>query len=173
MSRPRAEKVSPSEVTVRLATPQDSEAISRVLLEAFITVREYYTDEAFEIVTPKPEEVENRFAEGPMWVAERDGEIVGTVSLAREPEGLYVRSMAVLPGEQGRGIGRLLLDRLHEHAAGEAIDRIFLYTLPFQKGAREMYEKYGYKWVRDTPAEEWYGVPGLEMEKFLSKENAA
>ena len=174
MSRPLpAKEVPPSEATVRLATPEDSEAISRVLLEAFITVREYYTDEAFEVVTPKPDEVEGRFEEGPIWVAEMDGGIVGTVSLTTEPEGLYVRSMAVVPSAQGLGIGRQLLDELHDHAARDGGGRIFLYTLPFQKGAQAMYEKYGYTWVRDTPAEEWYGVPGLEMEKFLRKENAA
>ena len=173
MSRPRAKEVSLSEATIRPATPDDSEAISRVLLEAFITVREHYTDDAFEMVTPKADEVEGRFDEGPMWVAEIDGEIVGTVSLTTEPEGFYVRSMAVAPAAQGKGIGRMLLDALHEHVAKLGGDRIFLYTLPFQKGARAMYEKYGYTWVRDTPAEEWFGVPGLEMEKFLREENAA
>ena len=165
MSQPKT--ASQPEVTVRLAMPGDAAEISRVLLEAFSTIREHYTDEAFEVVTPKPDEIERRFEEGPMWVAEQDGEIVGTVSLTTEPEGLYVRSMAVLPKAQGRGIGRMLLDALHAEAEGRGIDRIFLYTLPFQQGARAMYEKYGYKWVRDTPPEEWYGVPGLEMERSI------
>lgn len=158
------------DVTVRLAAREDAAAISRTLLEAFGEIREHYTDEAFEVVTPKPEEVAERFAEGPIWVAELDNEIVGTVSLTTEPEGLYVRSLAVSPSAQGRGIGRQLLNALHERAAGEGIDRIFLYTLPFQAGARAMYERCGYTWVRDTPAEEWYGVPGLEMEKSLSSD---
>jgi N-acetylglutamate synthase-like GNAT family acetyltransferase len=167
MSQPR----KAPQPKIRLATPADASEISRVLLEAFSIIREHYTAEAFNVVTPKTDEIEKRFAEGPTWVAEIDGEIVGTVSLTTEPEGLYVRSMAVLPKAQKQGVGRGLLDVLHEHARGTGIERIFLYTLPFQSGARTMYEKYGYKWVRDTPAEEWYGVPGLEMEKFLGKEN--
>lgn len=169
MSRPEAKKASEPDVSVRLATPDDSADISRVLFDAFSVIREHYTCEAFDVVTPKAREVAGRFAEGPMWVAELDSEIVGTVSLTTEPEGLYVRSMAVSPHAQGRGIGHKLLQALHEHVAGGEIDRIFLYTLPFQGGARAMYEKYGYTWVRDTPAEEWYGVPGLEMEKFLDR----
>lgn len=160
------------DATIRLATPADAADISRVLIEAFATIREHYTDSAFAAVTPNADEVKRRFEEGPIWVAELDGEIVGTVSLTTEPEGLYVRSMAVSPKAQGRGIGRSLLDALHAEAAGRGIDRIFLYTLPFQQGARAMYEKYGYKWVRDTPAEEWHGVAGLEMEKFLSEPGA-
>ncbi|MFN0278045.1 MAG: GNAT family N-acetyltransferase [Pyrinomonadaceae bacterium] len=168
MSEPKTKNAPSHDVTIRLATKADSAAISRVLLEAFSAIREHYTDEAFKAVTPAPDEIKGRFAEGPMWVAELFGEVVGTVSLTTEPEGLYVRSMAVLPNAQGHGIGRKLLDELHEHAAGSEIERIFLYTLPFQTGARAIYEKHGYTWVRDTSAEEWYGVPGLEMEKEIN-----
>ncbi len=163
----------PSESTVRLAVREDSEAISRVLLDAFMTVRKNYTDEAFAVVTPKSDEIEGRFEEGPMWIFELDGEVVGTVSLTTEAEGFYIRSMAVSPTTQKLGIGKMLLDALHEHAAGTGLTRIFLHTLPFQSGARAMYEKHGYRWVRDTTADEWYGVPGLEMERFVGKENAA
>lgn len=154
------------EVSVRLAEPRDAADISRVLAEAFTVVREHYTDEAFEVVTPKPDTILKRFAEGPMWVAELDGEVVGTVSVTTEPEGLYVRSMAVSPKTQRLGVGHKLLDALHEHAAGDDQDRIFLYTTYFTPGAKEMYEKHGYTFVRNTQPEEWYGVPGLEMERI-------
>lgn len=168
-----AKEASRPEVSVRRATREDAGDISRLLLEAFGAIRERYTPEGFADVTPDESKVAGRLDEGALWVAETQDRIVGSVSLATEPEGLYVRSMAVLPEFQGRGIGHKLLDALHEYAAGTGVSRIFLYTLPFQLGARELYEKHGYRWVRDTPAEEWYGVPGLEMEKFLEKENAA
>ena len=74
--------------------------------------------------------------------------------------------MAVAPEAQGRGIGHKLLDAIDGYAAGTEFERIFLYTTYFSAGAKELYEKHGYAWVRDTTAEEWYGVPGLEMEKF-------
>ncbi len=169
MSQPKMKSEPSHDVAVRFATKADSPDIAWVLLQAFGGIREHYTVQAFEVVTPAPDEVEKRFAEGPMWVAELGDEIVGTVSLTTEPEGLYVRSMAVLPEAQGHGIGHKLLDALHEHAANSEVDRIFLFTLPFQKGARAIYEGLGYTWVRDTTAEEWYGVPGLEMEKFLNQ----
>lgn len=165
----QAKEASQPEPNVRLATRDDALEISRVILEAFGEIRDRYNAEAFADVTPDEERVASRFDEGVLWVAEVDGRIVGTVSLSNEPEGLYVRSMAVLPEYQGRGIGHKLLDALHEYAAKSGAKRIFLYTLPFQLGARELYEKHGYAWVRDTPAEEWFNVPGLEMEKFLDK----
>ena len=163
-----------AEVNVRLAGEKDSEDISRILQEAFSVYRRFYTDEAFAEVTPKPEKVRGRFAEGPIWIAEVGGEAVGTVSVTTEPEGLYVRSMAVSPKAQGRGVGHKLLEAVDEYAAGSDEERIFLYTTYFVPGAKEMYEKHGYEWVRDTTADEWYGTPGLEMDKRIvrKKQNA-
>ncbi len=153
---------------VRLATPGDSAAIAEVLHEAFAVYREHYTPEAFAIVTPSSDEVATRFDEGPQWVAVADGDVVGTVSVTVEEGDLYVRSMAVSPRAQGRGIGHRLLEAIDEYAATTEMTRIFLYTTYFSAGAREMYEKHGYEWVRDTTAEEWYGVPGLEMDKAIN-----
>jgi len=156
-----------ADVTIRLATPEDAEPISNVLRDAFTVYREHYTEEAFAVVTPGTDVILGRFEEGPQWVAEIDGDVVGTVSLTTEPEGLYVRSMAVSPNAQGRGIGHELLKAVDEHANATEFERIFLYTTYFVPGAKEMYAKHGYEWVRDTTAEEWYGTPGLEMDKFL------
>lgn len=161
------------EIKVRLATPTDAEEISKVLFAAFGEYRDDYTSEAFEVVTPSPAEIVNRFDEGPQWVAEIDGEVVGTVSISTEPEGLYVRSMAVDPTVQGRGIGHKLMDAVNEYADNSQHERIYLYTTYFVPGAREFYGSHGYKWVRDTTAEEWYGTPGLEMERRIEKKHNA
>ena len=48
------------EASVRLATPADAEGISQVIKEAFTPLRENYTDEAFEVVTPGPEIIVQR-----------------------------------------------------------------------------------------------------------------
>jgi N-acetylglutamate synthase-like GNAT family acetyltransferase len=155
------------ELKIRLATPEDSASIAEVLHEAFLPFRKHYTAEAFAVVTASADVIASRFVEGPMWVAELNGKVVGTVSLTTEPEGQYIRSMAVRPEAQGLGIGHRLLDALNDHASESHIRRIFLYTTYFVPGAKEMYEKHGFKWVRDTTAEEWHGVPGLEMEREL------
>ena len=159
---------------VRIAGPEDSAAIAQVLREAFGAYREHYTDEAFAVVTPSPDEIAKRSDEGPQWVASLDGKIVGTVSVTVEEGDLYIRSMAVAPEAQGRGVGHKLLAAIDEYAAGTDFARIFLYTTYFAAGAKQLYEKHGYTWVRDTTADEWFGVPGLEMDKKLEgiKRNA-
>ena len=173
MSRPGVKKASPRTVEVRTAAPTDASAVSAVLREAFGVYRDQYTADALAVVTPAVSEIERRFEEGPQWVALIDNKVVGTVSVTVEDGDLYVRSMAVAPDAQGRGVGHKLLDAIDVYAARTRFVRIFLYTTYFSAGAKELYEKHGYTWVRDTPAEEWYGVPGLEMEKFLGRENAA
>jgi len=167
MSVPETKKASVPEI--RLAKPGDETAIARVLFEAFSRFRNDYTPESFAIVTPSADEVATRFDEGPMWIAENEGEIVATVSVLPEPEWLYIRSMAVSPAAQGLGIAHRLLDVIEEYAYREGFEKLFLYTTYFSKGAIELYEKHGFAHVRDTTAEEWFGTPGLAMEKSLAR----
>jgi len=155
-------------IEVRLAGIDDAAAVSLVICEAFGAFREHYTAEAYAIVASTPDEIRSRFDEGPQWVAELDGKVVGTVSVTVENDDLYVRSMAVAPNAQGRGVAHKLLNAIDEYAIESKFERVFLYTTYFTPGAKELYEKHGFRWVRDTTAEEWYGVPGLEMDKRLT-----
>lgn len=162
-----------SQPKVRLANESDSPGIAGVVRRAFGVYRENYTAEAMEVVTPDAEEFTRRLAVGPQWVVELDGDIVGTVSVTVEEGDLYVKTMAVDPRVQGRGIAHLLMNAIDEYTATTTHNRIFLYTTYFSVGAKELYEKHGYTWVRDAPPDEWYGVPGLEMEKFIKREYQA
>jgi predicted N-acetyltransferase YhbS len=157
------------DVKVSLAAKEDAAEISWVLINAFGAHRENYTPEAFQAVTPDTDKVVQRFDEGPQWVAEIDSEIVGTVSVTTEPEGLYIRSMAVSPNAQGHGIGHKLMEAVNKFANDSEHTRIFLYTTYYVPGAKQFYETHGYKWVRDTAAEEWFGTPGLEMDRTIEK----
>ena len=165
MSVPETKKALAPEI--RLAQPGDEAAIAKVLLEAFSRFRNDYTPESFAVVTASAEEVAKRFDEGPIWVAEDQGEIVATVSVLPEPEWLYIRSMAVSPAAQGLGIAHRLLDAIEKYATHEGFEKLFLYTTYFSVGAIELYEKHGFVRGRDTTAEEWFGTPGLAMEKSL------
>ena len=165
MSVPETKKASAPDI--RLAKPGDEAAIAKVLLEAFSQFRNDYTPGSFAIVTPSADEIAKRFDEGPMWVAEDEGEIVATVSVLPEPEWLYIRSMAVSPAAQGLGIAHRLLDSIEDYTIGDGFEKLFLYTTHFSVAAIDLYEKHGFVRGRETTAEEWYGTPGLAMEKSL------
>jgi len=164
MSKKQSEAL---ELEIRLASPGDEGAMSEVLREAFTVVRDHYSEDAFVIVTPSSSTISSRFDEGPMWVGAHGGRIVGTVSVMDEPEGLYIRSMAVRPDSQGKGIAHRLLEVIDEYAATTDHERAFLYTTYFTPGVKEMYEKHGYAWCREIFPEEWHGTGGLEMDKSL------
>lgn len=152
---------------IRLAVPEESSVVSSLLLAAFEPYRSGYTSDAFEYTTPTAEVIEPRFAEGPIWLAVDGDDAIGTVSGLAEDERFYVRSMAVKPLAQGRGVGQRLLDTLEKYAREQGFSKLYLYTTFVLPAARPLYEKNGFYVVRETPAEEWFGVGGIEMEKIL------
>lgn len=157
------------DIQVRLAFVDEANAIADILREAFAEFESDYTPEAFAVVTPPPDEIAGRFDEGPIWVAVKNDEIVATVSAVPEPEWLYIRSMAVLPAAQGRGLGRKLLETVEAYAIEKGFERLFLYTTHFSSDAIKLYEKNGFRRGWDTSAEEWFGTPGLSMEKKIGR----
>ena len=163
-----------ADVVIRRAVEKDADSIAEILSIAFAEFRNDYTPEAYAIVTPPADEIRGRFAEGPMWMAVKDGEFVGTVSAVPEPEWLYIRSMAVVPDAQGFGIGKRLMAGVEEYAIENGFDTLFLYTTGFSTDAIRLYETLGFRKDRDTTADEWYGTPGLSMLKKIGRniENA-
>ncbi len=159
-----------SDVPIRLAKVEDARLIANILREAFAEFAANYTPEAMVVVTPPADEIAGRFEEGPIWVAEINDEIVATVSVVPETEWLYIRSMAVLPKAQGLGIGHGLLDAIEKYGIENGFNRLFLYTTHFSTDAIRLYEKHGFRRVRDTSAEEWFGTPGLSMDKKIGKD---
>lgn len=152
---------------VRIANHEDADAISSLILEAFSPFRSDYTDGAFEYTTPSAEVVRGRIDEGPLWLAEIDGKPVGTVSGLPEGERFYIRSMAIVPTAQRKGVGQKLLETLEKYASENGFRRLYLYTTYVLPGAKRLYEKNGFYVLRETPPDEWFGMGGLEMEKIL------
>jgi ribosomal protein S18 acetylase RimI-like enzyme len=86
--------------------------MARVLAEAFAVFEPVYTPGAFAATTPSAEAIGERFSEGPKWVAEQPGALVGTASAVAKDTGLYVRSVAVLPAARGQRVGQALTPHL-------------------------------------------------------------
>jgi ribosomal protein S18 acetylase RimI-like enzyme len=67
-------------------------------------------------------------AGGHVWVAARNGAVVGLLVLIPRPGHLLLENVAVLPAEQGRGTGTRLLDFAEEHARQRGLPEVRLYT---------------------------------------------
>jgi len=154
------------EIQIRSATPADAEAIASVLFKSFVEYQPRYTAEGFTATVLRPQQIEARMTEGPIWVALENGVFVGTVSVVLKPEGLYIRGMAVDPIARGKGIGRKLLDCAEEFAIQNGCERLFLNTTPFLSSAIKLYERYGFQRSSAGP-DNLFGTPLFTMTRTL------
>ncbi len=149
---------------IRLANQGDAEAIAATLYDAFAPFEPLYTPAAFRATTPTAEQLRARWSEGPVWIAELEHAVVGTVSAVSRPAELYVRSMAVRPGAQGQGTGAGLLVAAEARATSEGLDRMVLTTTPFLHAAIRLYRRHGF---RQTGTSDLFGTPLIVMTKQL------
>ena len=155
-----------NEIHIRQAEPVDAATVSRVLYESFVEYKALYTSGGFAATTPTEEQVLGRMKEGgPVWLAFRDMEALGTVAAVAKEESVYMRGMAVLPTARGFGVAAQLLKTVEQWAVAQGIMRVFLTTTPFLHAAIRLYEKHGFQ--RLPGPKDLFGTPLFAMEKKL------
>jgi len=88
---------------------------------------------------------------GEFLVAVLDDKIVGMGALRRRDDSVAeIKRMRVHPKHQGRGIGKLILGGLEDAAKKYGYTTLILDTCTEQVTAQKMYEKHGYKKIRET-----------------------
>jgi putative acetyltransferase len=154
------------QIEIRRAIPGDAAAIARVLYESFVEYRDLYTDGGFDATVLDPARVLKRMREGPVWMAQREGVVVGTVAAIAQGRSVYIRGMAVLPSARGLGVGTALLRKLEGWASREKFADLFLSTTPFLHSAIRLYEKLGFR-PKDQAVQDLFGTPLFTMEKVI------
>jgi DNA-binding MarR family transcriptional regulator/RimJ/RimL family protein N-acetyltransferase len=99
------------------------------------------------------------------WIAERDGENVGSVALVRESDSAgRLRLLLVEPQARGSGLGGRLVEEFLRFARQVRYERVVLSTYSVLVAARRLYEVAGFRLVaehvehrfgRDLVGEEW------------------
>ena len=80
-----------------------------------------------------------------VWVAERDSTLVGQVVLSLREDHLLLGNLAVAPGAQRLGIGKLLLDLADERARAAGLSEVRLYTHVAMTENLAYYPRHGYQ----------------------------
>jgi GNAT superfamily N-acetyltransferase len=121
----------PTQIEIRRAGPEDAPAIASALHESFVEFRPLYTTGGFSAATLNPEQILTRMGEGPIWVALREGAVLGTAAAVIKSGSVYIRGMAVLPSARGCGARTRLLQQIEVWTGIEGHTGIFLSTTPF------------------------------------------
>ena len=151
---------------IRLATPDDLPSLARLIHDSFVEYNSSYTGEGFAATTPTNDQLLQRLNEGPIWVATKGDDLLGTVSVVARGDDLYIRGMAVTPQARGLGLGVLLLKTIEDFARAQDHKRLTLSTTPFLSQAIKLYERYGFQRTAGGP-HELYGTPLFTMVKHL------
>ena len=87
------------------------------------------------------------------WIAEMDGQRVGSIALARDGEEGVAKLRLLLVEEQARGygLGSRLVDECHRFARAAGYRKMRLWTTDQQKEARQIYRNKGYQLVGEEP----------------------
>jgi N-acetylglutamate synthase-like GNAT family acetyltransferase len=100
-----------------------------------------------------------------LWLAERDGRLVGCIAIVADSEAVaQLRWFLVMPEARGAGLGRRLIDDAVGFCRQAGYQRIILWTVSALAAAAHLYKSTGFRRVEANPGRRW-GVDLVE-EKY-------
>ena len=131
-----------------------------VHLHGIVYAREFGFDHTFEayVAAPLAEFARLGAPRERLWLAERDGRLVGCVAIvAAGAEVAQLRWFLVDPAARGAGLGRRLLTAAIEFSRESGYRRISLWTVSACADAGRLYRATGFRKVEEKPLQPGFG----------------
>ncbi|MCQ6264663.1 bifunctional helix-turn-helix transcriptional regulator/GNAT family N-acetyltransferase [Fictibacillus sp. WQ 8-8] len=146
---------SHSEVTIRSFQPGDVGFVAH--LHGRLYDETYKFGRMFEYYVMKGlTEFMNNTNGGDLWVAEVNGQIVGSIAITKSSDTLAQLRWFILDEHyQGMGIGKKLMETAIKFCKEQHYQHIFLWTVNILAAARYLYQKYNFKLTEEKPNEDW------------------
>lgn len=154
---------------IRLAADADLDAVGEVTVAAYSD----FTLGPDDPYVARLRDSARRAAEAELWVAEEDGEVLGSVTrcpvgspwreISRPGEGEF-RMLAVAPQARGRGVGEALTRHVLGLCAEAGEDVVVISSLAEMAAAHRIYARLGF---RRLPERDWSPDDGVHLVAFV------
>ena len=129
-----------SEYTARAASRGDAPGAAACVHAAY----EHYVARNGLVPVPMRLDYEEVIRDCQVTVVEHGGKIVAVLVLAVAGEGFLLDNIAIAPDQQGKGLGRALLEYAEDEARRQGFDSIYLYTQEIMTENLALYRRVGY-----------------------------
>lgn len=155
-------------LTIREARDDELDIVASLIVDAYAEYAARMSPDAWSFFAQDIANVRGRLGDATLLVAERDGRIVGSVTLYTDWRGAQagaysVRLLAVPPEHRGQGAGRALMEDVLSRARATGVGRVVMTVTQEMAPMRELSEDLGFSRDRGLDHEP---APGVRAEGY-------
>jgi predicted N-acetyltransferase YhbS len=139
----------PSNIRIRLATHEDIPTVVAIVNRAFQVESFFLMHDRTDV-----ENVTEMFEKGAYLLAEREGQILGSVYFEKRGERAYFGMLSVEPEIKGQGLGRVLIDAVEDHARKQGCVAMDITVVNLRTELPPFYRRFGYEITGELPPPE-------------------
>ncbi len=156
------------ELLIRPARDDELDVVASLMVDAYAEYAARMSPDAWSPFAQDIANVRARQGDGQLIVAERDGQLVGSITLfcrwrGAQEDSAGVRLLAVPPDRRGVGIGRALMEHCIDLARQDGKTRVVLTVTQEMEHARDLTERLGF---RRAPELDHEPAPGVRLEGY-------
>lgn len=156
------------DLVIRPARDEELDIVASLTVDAYAEYAAAMSPDAWSMYAHDIANVRGRIGEGELIVAERDGKLVGAVTLFRDWQGAQadaagVRMLAVPPAERGEGIGTALMAHCVEQARQGGKQRVVITVTQEMESVRDITERMGFT---RAPQLDHEPAPGVRLHGY-------